>query len=176
MNAWLAMQSIQQTKHIIRQRHFFEPLHAALSPEISFPIPLLSLPSPPHPAWACFGFFKFLSRQCRNIGLVISGNRIMVIFPIFYFLFADFRSRVQRLSPAFIIPHLVKILKGITAQFSNAQKCAFCAIYFLQKSRFTSSKPSIFAIASDTKFTIYRAASFVRCCPRFSAWCLRHHI
>ncbi|MCI6037681.1 MAG: hypothetical protein SO010_03105, partial [Candidatus Limiplasma sp.] len=41
---------------------------------------------------------------------------------------------------------------------------AFSAIRCLQNSRFTSSKPSSFAIASDKKCTRYRATSFVRHC------------
>jgi hypothetical protein len=53
---------------------------------------------------------------------------------------------------------------GNTAQFSGAAEHAFCAICFLQKSRFTSSKPSVSAIASDTKFIAHRTTSFVRYC------------
>ncbi|MFR2084466.1 MAG: hypothetical protein ACLS7A_12140, partial [Christensenellales bacterium] len=41
---------------------------------------------------------------------------------------------------------------------------AFSAICFLQKSRFTSSKPSISAIASDKKCIRHRTNSFVRYC------------
>ena len=41
---------------------------------------------------------------------------------------------------------------------------AFSAICFLQKSRFTSSKPSISAIASDEKCIRHRANSFVQYC------------
>ena len=40
---------------------------------------------------------------------------------------------------------LEAIILGITAQFDSARKCAFCAICIIPKSRFTFSKPSIFA-------------------------------
>ena len=41
------------------------------------------------------------------------------------------------------------------------------AICRLQKSRFTSSKPSIFAVASCTKFIRICTTSFARYCPSF---------
>ena len=56
--------------------------------------------------------------------------------------------------------------KGTTAQFVGSAGDAFSAICFLQKSRFTSSKPSISAIASDKKCIRHRTNSFVRYCPR----------
>jgi len=54
--------------------------------------------------------------------------------------------------------------KGTTAQFVGSAGDAFSAICFLQKSRFTSSKPSISAIASDKKCIRHRTNSFVRYC------------
>ncbi|MBR2571756.1 MAG: hypothetical protein IKE30_06455, partial [Clostridia bacterium] len=42
---------------------------------------------------------------------------------------------------------------------------AFCAIHFLQISRFTSSKPSKSAGTPDAKFTRRPTTSFVRYCP-----------
>ena len=56
--------------------------------------------------------------------------------------------------------------KGTTAQFVGSAGDAFSAICFLQKSRFTSSKPSISAIASDKKCIRHRTNSFVRYCPK----------
>ena len=69
-------------------------------------------------------------------------------------------------------------IKGTTAQFVGSAGDAFSAICFLQKSRFTSSKPSISAIASYKKCIRHRTNSFVRDCPntisRFTrAICLR---
>ena len=58
-------------------------------------------------------------------------------------------------------------IKGTTAQFVGSAGDAFSAICFLQKSRFTSSKPSISAIASDKKCIRHRTNSFVRYCLRF---------
>ena len=55
-------------------------------------------------------------------------------------------------------------IKGTTAQFVGSAGGAFSAICFLQKSRFTSSKPSISAIASDKKCICHRTNSFVRYC------------
>ena len=55
-------------------------------------------------------------------------------------------------------------IKGTTAQFVGSAGDAFSAICFLQKSRFTSSKPSISAIASDKKCIRHRTNSFVRYC------------
>ena len=57
-------------------------------------------------------------------------------------------------------------IKGTTAQFVGSAGDAFSAICFLQKSRFTSSKPSISAIASDKKCIRHRTNSFVRYCPK----------
>ena len=70
------------------------------------------------------------------------------------------------------------IIIGNTAQFVGSVGDAFSAICFLQKSRFTSSKPSISAITSYKKCIRYRTNSFVRDCPntisRFTcAICLR---
>ena len=56
------------------------------------------------------------------------------------------------------------IIIGNTAQFVGSVGDAFSAICFLQKSRFTSSKPSISAIASDKKCIRHRTNSFVRYC------------
>ncbi len=56
--------------------------------------------------------------------------------------------------------------QGTTAQFVGSAGDAFSAICFLQKSRFTSSKPSISAIASDKKCIRHRTNSFVRYCPK----------
>ena len=55
-------------------------------------------------------------------------------------------------------------IKGTTAQFVGSAGDAFSAICFLQKSRFTSSKPSISAIASYKKCIRHRTNSFVRYC------------
>ena len=60
-------------------------------------------------------------------------------------------------------------IKGTTAQFVGSAGDAFSAICFLQKSRFTSSKPSISAIASDKKCIRHRTNSFVRYCPSMGA-------
>ena len=49
-------------------------------------------------------------------------------------------------------------------KFVGSAGDAFSAICFLQKSRFTSSKPSISAIASDKKCIRHRTNSFVRYC------------
>ena len=57
-------------------------------------------------------------------------------------------------------------IKGTTAQFVGSAGDAFSAICFLQKSRFTSSKHSISAIASDKKCICHRTNSFVRYCPK----------
>ena len=53
---------------------------------------------------------------------------------------------------------------GNADSFGNHLTNAFSAICCLQKSRFTASKPSIFAIASDEKFIRQPTTSFVRCC------------
>lgn len=54
---------------------------------------------------------------------------------------------------------------GNNAQFVGSVGDAFSAICCLQIFRFTSSKPSKSAIASDEKFIRLRTNSFVRYCP-----------
>ena len=54
--------------------------------------------------------------------------------------------------------------KGNTAQIAGSVGDAFSAICCLQIFRFTSSKPSKSAIASDAKFIRLRTNSFVRYC------------
>ena len=54
--------------------------------------------------------------------------------------------------------------KGNTAQFVGSVGDAFSAICCWQIFRFTSSKPSKSAIASDEKFIRLRTNSFVRYC------------
>ena len=54
---------------------------------------------------------------------------------------------------------------GNTAQFVGSVGDAFSAICCLQIFRFTSSKPSKSAIASDEKCIRLRTNSFVRYCP-----------
>ena len=79
------------------------------------------------------------------------------------------RSRFTAPCPCFPPPNGYpnpKGYKGTTAQFVGSAGDAFSAICFLQKSRFTSSKPSISAIASDKKCIRHRTNSFVRYCPR----------
>ena len=56
---------------------------------------------------------------------------------------------------------------GNTAQFVGSVGDAFSAICCLQIFRFTSSKPSKSAIASDEKFIRLRTNSFVRYCLTF---------
>ena len=58
------------------------------------------------------------------------------------------------------------MLRALPHNSSAALANAFSAICFLQKSRFTSSKPSISAIASDKKCIRHRTNSFVRYCLR----------
>ena len=53
---------------------------------------------------------------------------------------------------------------GTTAQFVGSAGDAFSAICCLQTSRFTASKPSKSAIASDEKCIRHRTNSFVRYC------------
>ncbi len=62
--------------------------------------------------------------------------------------------------------HVCKMVrdKGNTAQFVGSVGDAFSAICCLQIFRFTSSKPSKSAIASDEKFIRLRTNSFVRYC------------
>ena len=59
---------------------------------------------------------------------------------------------------------------GNTAQFVGSVGDAFSAICCLQIFRFTSSKPSKSAIASDEKFIRLRTNSFVRYClnPKYN--------
>ena len=59
---------------------------------------------------------------------------------------------------------------GNTAQFVGSVGDAFSAICCLQIFRFTSSKPSKSAIASDEKFIHLRTNSFVRCCLKVFLW------
>ena len=61
-----------------------------------------------------------------------------------------------------------KTALGHTAQFVGSVGDAFSAICCLQIFRFTSSKPSKSAIASDEKFIRLRTNSFVRYCPYLS--------
>ena len=58
-------------------------------------------------------------------------------------------------------------IKGTTAQFVGSAGDAFSAICFLQKSRFTSSKPSILSIASDEKFIHHLTTSFHQSFPDY---------
>lgn len=60
--------------------------------------------------------------------------------------------------------------KGNTAQFGGTAECAFCAACLLQKSRFTSSRSLISAIAPAIKFTFHHAILFVRCCLIYSTF------
>ncbi|MEE0103273.1 MAG: hypothetical protein U0I27_03215, partial [Christensenellales bacterium] len=53
--------------------------------------------------------------------------------------------------------------KGTTAQFGGASGDVFSAICIMQISRFTASKPSKFAFASDEKSIRQPTTSFVRC-------------
>jgi len=57
------------------------------------------------------------------------------------------------------LPHI----SGTTAQFGGASGDAFSAICGMQIPRFTSSKPSKFAFASDEKSIRQPTTSFVRC-------------
>ncbi len=85
-------------------------------------------------------------------------------FPLPFFVFPSslrcFQFPMQRFG---IIVEAGQTL-GNTAPFGGVAECAFCVICFFQKSRFTSSKPSISEITSATKFTIHRSTSFVRYC------------
>ena len=58
--------------------------------------------------------------------------------------------------------------KGTTAQFGGASGDVFSAICIMQISRFTASKPSKFAFASDEKSIRQPTTSFVRCYLEFS--------
>ena len=55
---------------------------------------------------------------------------------------------------------------GNAAQFGGASGSVFSAVCGMQISRFTSSKPSESAFASDEKSIRRPTASFVRCTPR----------
>ena len=57
-----------------------------------------------------------------------------------------------------------KTTLGTTAQFGGASGDVFSAICVMQISRFTASKPSKFAFASDEKSIRQPTTSFVRCC------------
>ena len=61
---------------------------------------------------------------------------------------------------------------GNTAQFVGSVGDAFSAICCWQIFRFTSSKPSKSAIASDEKFIRLRTNSFVRYCLSFVLPCV----
>ena len=54
-------------------------------------------------------------------------------------------------------------MEGTTAQFGGASGDVFSAICVMQISRFTASKPSKFAFASDEKSIRQPTTSFVRC-------------
>ena len=60
--------------------------------------------------------------------------------------------------------------KGNAAQFVGSVGDAFSAICCLQIFRFTSSKPSKSAIASDEKFIRLRTNSYVRYCLNVMSW------
>ena len=66
-------------------------------------------------------------------------------------------------------PDEIALNEGNTAQFGGASGSVFSAICGMQIPRFTSSKPSEFAFASDEKSIRRTTASFVRCCPRFTS-------
>ena len=63
-----------------------------------------------------------------------------------------------------LIEQMPHFILGNTAQFVGSVGDAFSAICCLQIFRFTSSKPSKSAIASDEKFIRLRTNSFVRYC------------
>ena len=67
--------------------------------------------------------------------------------------------------PAQYCQSIQKEYKGTTAQFGGASGDVFSAICGMQISRFTSSKPSKFAFASDEKSIRQPTTSFVRCYP-----------
>ena len=68
-----------------------------------------------------------------------------------------------------LIEQMPHFILGNTAQFVGSVGDAFSAICCLQIFRFTSSKPSKSAIASDEKFIRLRTNSFVRYCPKLPA-------
>ena len=59
--------------------------------------------------------------------------------------------------------------KGTTAQFGGASVDVFSAICGMQIPRFTASKPSKFAFASDEKSIRQPTTSFVRCYLKIQA-------
>jgi len=61
----------------------------------------------------------------------------------------------------------IDLPSGTTAQFGGASGDVFSAICGMQISRFTSSKPSKFAFASDEKSIHRPTTSFVRRCLQF---------
>ena len=65
-----------------------------------------------------------------------------------------------------LIEQMPHFILGNTAQFVGSVGDAFSAICCLQIFRFTSSKPSKSAIASDEKFIRLRTNSFVRYCRK----------
>ena len=65
--------------------------------------------------------------------------------------------------PAQCCQSIQKEYKGTTAQFGGASGDVFSAICGMQIPRFTSSKPSKFAFASDEKSIRQPTTSFVRC-------------
>jgi hypothetical protein len=65
--------------------------------------------------------------------------------------------------PAQCCQSIQKEYKGTTAQFGGASGDVFSAICIMQISRFTASKPSKFAFASDEKSIRQPTTSFVRC-------------
>ena len=74
-------------------------------------------------------------------------------------------KKLSRRELAGIMHGFVNESYGTTAQFVGSAGDAFSAICCLQIFRFTSSKPSKSAIASDEKFIRLRTNSFVRYCP-----------
>ena len=69
--------------------------------------------------------------------------------------------------PAQCCQSIQKEYKGTTAQFGGASGDVFSAICIMQISRFTASKPSKFAFASDEKSIRQPTTSFVRCYLKF---------
>ena len=65
-------------------------------------------------------------------------------------------------------PYALDETLGTAAQFGGTSVDVFSAICSMQIPRFTSSKPSKFAFASDEKSIRRPTASFVRRCPCFS--------
>ena len=67
---------------------------------------------------------------------------------------------------ASIIANGRAFIKGNTAQFGGASGSVFSVLCGMQIPRFTSSKPSEFAFASDEKSIRRPTASFVRYYPK----------